>query len=72
MFVMTCVIGLLMKNGQAALRIDFHLYWALYSLVNLYIYFMAFLYTPVLVHVRGPRDQKEEDKERQKIMNDFY
>ena len=46
LFVMGVSVFIMLRNGQASQRIDFELFWSLYSLFNLYLYFMAYLYAP--------------------------
>ena len=43
-FVMTISAVILAQNGQAAQRIDSLLFMSFYALINLYLYFMAYLY----------------------------
>lgn len=44
--VMGIVAAILINNGQASQRFDTLLFMSLYSIVNLYLFFMAYLYQP--------------------------
>lgn len=63
-------------NGQASQRMDPVLFMSLYALFNLYIWFIAYMYAPV--YDNNPTRKKNQpnisdaEKERQKIMNEFY
>ena len=64
-------------NGQVSQRMDVRLFMSLYSLFNFYVFFLAYLYTPSLDYLSDTGNNRdshlsEADKERNKIMNEFY
>lgn len=63
-------------NGQVSQRMDVRLFMSLYVLFNLYVYFLAYLYTPSLDYLadigKNNKNLSEAEKERNKIMNEFY
>ena len=76
----SCV--LMIFNGQVSQRMDPPLFMSLYALFNLYIWFIAYLYAPSLDFsssvAAGTNSSKsatnvsDKEKERQKIMSEFY
>ena len=68
---------LMLFNGQASQRMEPTLFMSLYALFNLYTWFIAYMYAPSLDFTSnksgaGQPNTNEAEKERQKIMNEFY
>lgn len=76
-FVIIVCLVLLFLNGQSSQRMDVRLFMSLYVLLNLHVHALAYLYTPSIEYLKDSKDAKdagltEAERERNKIMNEFY
>lgn len=77
--ILTIVICLLLLflNGQSSQRMDIRLFVSLYVLLNLHVHSLAYMYTPSVEYLAESNNEKdsgltESERERNKIMNEFY